>query len=393
MPGQVSTPIRLQTSAQDGPSDHPLASPLNIALIPSVSGGLGHVGRTLKLARGLERADPTLRICYVLDELGLRPLNLEAVARTGYPYRILPNPVHHERDEKIRAVLGDIDVVIEDTNRRLIAHRRILPRLRAWISIPMLPIWDELHMDGPLLEHVDHILYTYPPVMPPPEELLHFSHKLTVTGPILDPPGEMPSRTEARRRLELDPEARYVTYAPRGFPFHEWFGRRVLNGVVGGVRRLRRQWPDVRLVLTAVPDVAAIQPPRLPPLDQIDGVEIVGIVSPETARDYVAAADAVVLEGTTTLFDAAAARTPVVMVPGLIHETALEGTWVNEGGAGIVLRPEHVTHHSMTWALRQALDPIAGAERSQRLYDLVGTGGRDLAVATVLGVIADRVRA
>jgi UDP:flavonoid glycosyltransferase YjiC (YdhE family) len=80
------------------------------------------------------------------------------------------------------------------------------------------------------------------------------------------------------------------------------------------------------------------------------------------------------------------------MVPGLIHETALEGTWVNEGGAGIVLRPEHVTHHSMTWALRQALDPIAGAERSQRLYDLVGTGGRDLAVATVLRIIADRVR-
>jgi len=46
----------------------------------------------------------------------------------------------------------------------------------------------------------------------------------------------------------------------------------------------------------------------------------------------------------------------------------------------------------MAWALHEALDPVAGAERSQRLYDLVGTGGRDLAVATVLRVIAERVR-
>jgi UDP-N-acetylglucosamine:LPS N-acetylglucosamine transferase len=386
MPTSASSELNAHKDGSSVP-----ASPVNVAFIPSVSGGLGHVGRTLKLARALERTDPTLQICYVLDELELRPLNVDVVARTGYAYRMLPNPVHHERTEKIRAVLGDIDVVIEDTNRRLIAHRRILPRLRVWISIPMLPIWDELHMDGPLLEHADHILYTYPAVMPPPEELLPFHHKLTVTGPILDPE-EMPSRAEARHRLGLDPEAGYVTYAPRGFPFGAWFGRRVLNGVVGGVMRLRRQRPGLHLVLTAVPDVAAVQPPRLPPLDQIDGVEVVGTVSPETARDYVAAANAVVLEGTSTLFDAALARTPVVMVPGLIHETALEGTWVNEGGAGIVLRPEHVTHRTMAWALGAALDPVEGRERSERLFTFVGTGGRDLAVSTILRVIAERVR-
>jgi UDP:flavonoid glycosyltransferase YjiC (YdhE family) len=155
--------------------------------------------------------------------------------------------------------------------------------------------------------------------------------------------------------------------------------------------RLRRQRPDLRLVLTAVPDVAAVQPPRLPGLDQIDGVEIIGTVSPETARDYVAAADAVVVEGTSTLFEAAIARTPVVMVPGLIHETALEGTWVNEGGAGIVLRPEHVTHRTMAGALRAALHPVEGRERSQRLSEFVGNGGRDLAVSTILGVIAELV--
>jgi hypothetical protein len=180
--------------------DSDASSPLHVAFVPSVSGGLGHVTRTLKLARALERADPRLRITYVLDELNLRPINVDAVARTGYPYRIVPNPVRHERDERIRAVLGDVDLVIEDTNRRLIAHRRILPRLKAWISIPMLPIWDELFMDWPLLEQVDHILYPYPPVMPPPDELSPFLSKLTVTGPILDPE-EMPDRAEARRRL------------------------------------------------------------------------------------------------------------------------------------------------------------------------------------------------
>ncbi len=376
---------------EEGRSARQTRSPVNLVFIPSVSGGLGHVGRTLKLARALERADPSLRVSYVLDELGLRPINVEAVERAGYPCRILPNPVRHERDEAVREVLGDADVVVEDTNRRLIAHRRILPRLKAWISIPMLPIWDELHMELPLLEHADHLLYAYPPVMPLPEELESLRHKLTVTGPIFDA-DQMPDRTEARARLGLDPAARVVTYAPRGFPFGEWFGRRVLGGVVGGVRRLRKTRPDLRLILTAVPDPAAVQPPRLPPLDAIEGVRIVGTVSPETARDYVAAADAVVLEGTTTLFDAAIAGTPVVMVPGPIYETWLEGTWVNEEGAGIVLRPEQVTHRIMERALAAALDPAAGRVRAERLRDLVGTDGRDLAVATILRVIEEKVR-
>lgn len=364
--------------------------PINVVFIPSVSGGLGHVTRTLKLARALERADAGLRIAYVLDELDLRPFNLAAVEATGYPYRILPNPVRHERDAAIRAVLGDADVVIEDTNRRLVAHRRILPRLRVWISVPMLPIWDELFMEWPLLEQVDHILYAYPPVMPLPEELGPFRSKLTVTGPLLDS-DEMPSREDARRRLGLAPGVRYVTYAPRGFPFGEWFGRRVLNGVVGGFRRLHRREPDLRLLLTAVPDIVAVQPPRLPPLDRIAGVTIAGTLSPETARDYVAAADVVVLEGTSSLFDAAVARTPVLMVPGPIYETSMEGTWVDAHDAGIVMRPAEVTHRSVARALTRALDPTTSPARAERLHTLVGDSGRDAAVATVLRIIAERV--
>ena len=377
---------------EPGPADCRPRGPVNLVFIPSVSGGLGHVGRTLKLARALERADPTLRISYVLDELALRPFNVEAVTLAGYPCRILPNPVRHERDATVRAVLGDADVVVEDTNRRLLAHRRILPRLKAWISIPMLPLWDELHLDLPLLEHADHLLYAYPAAMPPPSELDPLRHMLTVTGPIFDA-DQMPDRAEARRRLGLDPAVRFVTYAPRGFPFGEWFGRRVLGGVVGGVRRLRGAMPELRLVLTALPDVAAVQPPRLPPLPTIDGVQIVGTVSPETARDYVAAADAVVLEGTTTLFDAAIAATPVVMVPGPIYETALEGTWVDDNDAGIVLRPEEVTPRTMERALAAALDPIVGRARAERLRTLVGTDGRDLAVETILRIIDRQVRA
>lgn len=361
--------------------------PVNVAFIPSVSGGLGHVGRTLSLARGLEQADPSLRIRYVLDELNLRPFNVDAVARSGYPYRILPNSVRHERDGQVQDVLGDVDVVIEDTNRRLVAHRRVLPGLAAWISVPMLPLWDELFMDWPLLEQVDHILYAYPPIMPPPEELAPFRHKLTVTGPILDL-ARMPSRAEARLRLGLPATDRIVVYAPRGFPFGAWFGRRVLSGVVGGFRRLAADDAALRLHLLAVPDPPAVQPRGLPPLAEIAGVALHPTVSPETARDFVAAADLAVVEGTTTLFDAALARTPVVMVPGLIYETALEGTWVDEEGAGVVLRPGQVTPTRMAGAMRRALDPATAPARTAALHDLVGDGGLDIAVAAIRRLIA-----
>ena len=367
------------------------ADPVNVVLIPSVSGGLGHVARALKLARALERADPTLRFSWVLDELKLRSICVDAVAGTGYPYRILPNAVRHERDETVRAALGEADVVIEDTCRRLIPHRRILPRLKAWISVPMPPLWDELFLDWPLLEQVDAILYTYPPIMPPPEELLPFADKLTATGPILDEMG-MPARADARRRLGLEPGCRYVLYSPRGFPFGAWFGRRVLNGVVGGFVKLHREMPDLRLVLLAVPDPAAVQPRRLPPLAQIPGVTVLGVVPPEVARDYMAAADLAVVEATTSLFDAALARTPIVMVPGLIYETWLEGTWVNDADAGVVMRPEEVTHASMAQSMRAVLDPVASAIRTAKLAELVGTDGAARAVAAVLCVIEERVR-
>ncbi len=75
----------------------------------------------------------------------------------------------------------------------------------------MSPFRDELFMDWPLLEHADHIIWTYLPIMPVLDELEPFRHKLTVTGPILD--DDMPTRANARRRLGLSDAGQYITYA------------------------------------------------------------------------------------------------------------------------------------------------------------------------------------
>jgi glycosyltransferase involved in cell wall biosynthesis len=340
-----------------------------------------------KLARALEKADPSVELCFVLSERRLRRVNVDAVKSHGYPVRMLPDPVRDERDDVVHSVLGDIDVVIEDTERRLLAYRRILPRLKAWISIPMLPLWDELFMDGPRLEHADHILFTYPEVMPLPTELERFRDKLTVTGPFSEP-GNATARKRARRRLRLAPLQPLVTYAPRGFPFGRAFGERVLNGVVGGYLRLRQHRPDARLVLTGVSDVRAIQPRRLPQLGAIAGVEVKGMIAPDHVADYLTAADVVVLEGTSTLFDAASAGTPVIMVPGPIYETLAEAAWLEEEQAGLAVRSENATRANMARLMAAIIDdPEAAAARSARLRAIVGSGGQVKAAEAILRVV------
>jgi hypothetical protein len=227
--------------------------------------------------------------------------------------------------------------------------------------------------------------------MPVPEELAPFCSKLTVTGPILDLQG-MPSRAEARRRLGVSEPDRYITYAPRGFPFGAAFGRRVLSGLIGGLQRLQREEPGLRLVLTAVPDPSAIQPPGLPPLTEIIGVEVKGLLPASEVRDILAGADLVVVEGTSTLFQAALARTPVLMVPGPIYETQLEGAWVHAHDAGVVVRsPAEARAARMADKLRDALDPDRASERAARLHQLVGTGGAERAVAAILRTIRARL--
>ena len=361
---------------------------LRIAFVPSVSGGLGHVTRLARLARALKVALPTASMVFVLPELRLRPVNVEAVKGLGHPVRLLPNPVRHERDKVVTSVLGDVDVVIEDTERRLIAYRAILPRARVWISIPMLPLWDELFLDWTLLEHADHILYTYPDVMPIPAELERFTGKITVTGPFVES-GEFPSRASARRRLRLGSDDALITYAPRGFPFGRWFGTRVLNAVVGGFMRVKATRGETSLVLTGVPDVGVVQPPRLPPLSSIEGVQVTGMLPRRELGVYLAAADISVVEGTSGLFDAAMAGTPVIMVPGPIYETTVEADWVAEHDAGIVLRPDEISRSRMARSMADILeDGTRAGARAERLRALVGAGGEQTAVKVIIDHIA-----
>ena len=78
-------------------------------------------------------------------------------------------------------------------------------------------------------------------------------------------------------------------------------------------------------------------------LAEIEGVAVRGVLPPEEARDHLAAADLAVVEGTSALFDAAAAGTPLLMVPGPIYETQLEGAWVRQHEAGVVVPIGEVT--------------------------------------------------
>lgn len=147
--------------------------------IPSVSGGLGHVSRTLRLARELERRDPSLRIEYVLDRERLRLPNLAFVESTGYPVQVLPIRSREARDVITRAVLGHADLIVDDTYRHLIPLRRLLKA--RWASIPMYPLWDEIFMDWPLLVQVDRVLWTYPAALPLPDELKLKKDELLIT--------------------------------------------------------------------------------------------------------------------------------------------------------------------------------------------------------------------
>jgi UDP-N-acetylglucosamine:LPS N-acetylglucosamine transferase len=123
-------------------------------------------------------------------------------------------------------------------------------------------------------------------------------------------------------------------------------------------------------------------------LAAIDGVTILGMVAPKLVATHLAAADIVVVEGTSTLFDAAHAGTPVLMVPGPIYETSLEGDWVAAHDAGLIVRSEDVTRAAVARRMFEILDaPAEATRRAGRLHDLVGTRGLDAATQAVLQTI------
>ena len=118
---------------------------MNVVMIPSVSGGLGHIARTATLARMLQKLDPTVNIEYLLDTQQLRPFNIDATARTGFRVNLLPPRPRDARNGIVRACLGHVDVIVDDSMRDLVPLRQIVPRA-AWISIPMYPLGDEIFL-------------------------------------------------------------------------------------------------------------------------------------------------------------------------------------------------------------------------------------------------------
>ena len=76
---------------------------MNVVMVPSVSGGIGHISRTATLAQALRRIDPTVHIEYVLDAERLRPFNIDATMRMGYRPRLLPTRTPESRGPIVRA--------------------------------------------------------------------------------------------------------------------------------------------------------------------------------------------------------------------------------------------------------------------------------------------------
>lgn len=370
------------TARNSHPPPHPF---MQVTLIPSVGGGIGHISRTATLAHQMLQLDPSLQISFLLDSERLRSFNIAAAQRTGFPTHILPPRKRSSRDDIVRHALGNADLIVEDTMRPLIPLRHIVPRA-AWVSIPLYPIGDELFLDWPHLAQVDGIVWAYAPFMEVPEELQipAIAPKVLKTGPFIEVDA-VPPKAQARQQLGLDADEEIVVYAPRGMPFGREFGERVLGGVFGAVETLRAQGRNLRLLLLAVSDPKELRCPAFP--DAIpDWVSVVGVVSPPESLLYTRAADIAIAEGTSTAHEAAALGTPLVMVPGSIRETWLLGTMLKEHRAARVLWLETVTPETVATEFNSILRDVP--QRAQMLEAaraaITGGGGAQAAARFVL---------
>ncbi len=347
---------------------------MQVVLIPSVGGGIGHISRTATLARAMLRLDPNLQISFLLDAERLRPFNIGAAERAGFPVRILPPRGRESRDEIIRHFLGEADIIVDDTMRTLIAYRHLVPRA-AWVSIPLYPIGDELFLDWPHLAQTDGIVWAYAPFMEAPLELEIpiLASKVRATGPFLEV-DDVPDKAGARRELGLALEEEIVLYAPRGMPFGREFGETVLGGVFGGIEKLRAKGRNLRLILLAVSDPKELRCPGFPS-EVPDWVSVVGVVSPLESLRYTRAADIAIAEGTSTAHEAAALNTPIVMVPGAIHETWLLGTMLLKHEAARVLWVETVTAALMAREFEAILEDEETRRAMTKRARAIVTGG------------------
>ncbi|MGG5824069.1 hypothetical protein [Falsiroseomonas sp. HW251] len=385
---------------------------MKVVMLPSVSGGIGHISRTGALARALRRLDPRVEIDYVLDTGRLRPFNVQATMRLGYRPRLLPELTRENRDAVLQACFGDADAIVDDAARYVFPWRRAVPQA-AWVSLLMYPVGDELWADWPWLMQMDALVWPYAPRFGVPAELDMFEHKLLRTGPFLETE-TTPEKAAARSRLNLSSAGPVVVYAPRGFPFGREFGHAVLSSVYAAANRLRAAGrPGLRLVLLAVVDKDELRGvPGMPDLLP-DWVQVEGVVPAAEALLYARAADILVAEGTSTMHEGAAMRTPLVLIPGPIRETLVvaDGLSRQAGVHAFAVRlveterdtgkPSEfddfavLTAEALTVAFAEIL---AGGrtqgERVERAHALVISGGGvDAAARLVLDVAAWRRRA
>jgi len=309
----------------------------------------------------------------------------------GYRPRLMPPRNRDSRDGITRACLGGASVIIDDAMRFLVPLRRVVPEA-AWVSIPMHPLGDELFMDWPFMMQMDAIIWAYAPLVGLPSELEIVRDKVVQTGPFLETDC-VPDKAEARAQVGLALGEQAVLYAPRGFPFGRDFGHRVLAGIYGAVERLRRSThPGLRLILIAVKDPAELQGVPGVPAVLPDWVQVHGVLPQAEALLSMRAADIVVAEGTSTMHEAAALRTPLVMTPGPIHETVLLAQKLDEREAGRAIMPDRVGVDPLTSAFDAILSQAEHAEAmAEQAYALItGGGGANAAARLVLDLAARR---
>ena len=366
---------------------------MKVVMIPSVAGGIGHISRTSALARALRKLDPSVEVEYLLDTARLRPFNVDATLKMGFRPRFLPDLSRESRDPIVRAVLGDADVIVDDAARYLFPLKHIVPQA-AWVSIPMHPVADELFMDWPLMVRMDAVVWAYAPLVGVPPELDIVKEKLLHTGPFLEVE-DVPGKAEARASLGFAPDEPLVLYAPRGFPFGQDFGHRVVGSAYRAAEALRASGhPGLRLVLLAVGDRGELRGIEGLPNELPDWVRVEGIVTPAESLLYTRSADILLGEGTSTVHEGAALGTPLVLILAPIEEALRLANGMGERGAAHVFTLPEVTGEVFTDTFRGILErPDEREAMTARARALVtGGGGVAAAAQLVLDVAARRER-
>jgi hypothetical protein len=308
---------------------------MRVVMIPSVSGGIGHLSRCAALARAMRRRNPAVQVECVLDTRRLRRFNIDAAVEFGFRPRLLPELTRQNRESAMLDCFGDADVIVDDACRYLLPWRRVVPQA-AWVSILMHPVGDEIFVDWPWLAQMDALIWPYAPLVGLPAELAMFQDRILRTGPFLETEN-VPDKAECRRRLGLPVAAPVVLYAPRGFPFGKRFGHAVLASLFQAAAALRATaQPELSLTLLAVRDPEELRGVPGVPDPLPSWVRVAGVVPAAEALQHTRAADILLGEGTSTMHEGAALRTPLVLVPGPIQEASVLAQRLGEQGAAAV---------------------------------------------------------